>query len=105
MQPVTRIEFISDAVEMHKILDSLDRVGVSNYTVLPNVLGKSRQGEVFDDMSVTGLGGQVYIISYCLPDQVKTVVEEIRPILNKFGGSCYICDAMEVRSVKCISSL
>ncbi|EAW36305.1 P-II family nitrogen regulator [Lyngbya sp. PCC 8106] len=104
MYPVTRIEFISDTVEMHKILDTLDRVGVSNYTVLRNVLSKSRQGEVSDDLAVTGLGGQVYIISYCLPDQVKTVVEEIRPILNKFGGSCYVCDVMEVRSVQCISS-
>ncbi len=86
-------------------LSSCFEVGVLNYTVLRNVLGKSRRGEVSDDLAMTGLGGNIFMISYYMPDRAKEVVARIQPILNKFGGTCYISDAMEVRSLNCASSL
>ncbi|PJF38041.1 MAG: transcriptional regulator, partial [Phototrophicales bacterium] len=46
-----------------------------------------------------------YILSFCTPEQVKSVVEQVRPLLNKFGGVCYVSDAMEVRSMRCVASL
>ncbi|MFN6065697.1 MAG: P-II family nitrogen regulator, partial [Pseudanabaena sp.] len=27
------------------------------------------------------------------------------PIINKFGGACYISDAMEIISIQCVASL
>ena len=47
----------------------------------------------------------VYIIAFCMPEQIKEVVENVRPLLNKFGGTCYISDVMEIRSVKCVASM
>ena len=47
----------------------------------------------------------VYIVAFCMPDEIKTVAENVRPLLNKFGGTCYISDVMEIRSVKCVASL
>jgi nitrogen regulatory protein PII len=41
----------------------------------------------------------VYIIAFCLPDRIDTVIENVRPLLNKFGGTCYISDVMEINSV------
>jgi len=38
----------------------------------------------------------IYVIAVCAPEKIKPVVEIIRPILNKFGGTCYISDAMEI---------
>ncbi|MDJ1167815.1 P-II family nitrogen regulator [Roseofilum sp. BLCC_M154] len=104
MHPVTRLEIIADQVEMHKITQVLDQTGVSNYTVIENVLHKNLQGMVTNDSAITGLGN-TYVFAYCLPDNVKPVLEQIRPILNKFGGTCYISEVMEVRSTRCISSL
>jgi nitrogen regulatory protein PII len=104
MHPVTRIEIIADEVEMHKILESLDKVGIPGYTVIPNVLSKSTRGNASDDLAVTGLGN-VYIMAHCPQELVKPLVEKIRPILNKFGGSCYLSEVMEIRSVKCVASL
>jgi nitrogen regulatory protein PII len=105
MQAVKRIELISDEVEMHKVLDSLDKIGIPDYTIIRNVLNKNSRGNASDDISITGLGGNVYVIFYCREDKVKDIVAEIRPILNKFGGACYISDAMEIRSVHCVASL
>ena len=41
----------------------------------------------------------VYIIAFCLPDRIDAVVENVRPLLKKFGGTCYISDVMEVNEV------
>lgn len=97
MHLAKRIEIISDSVELGRILRSLDKAGVSSYTIIRNVAGK------FDDLS-TDLDN-VYIIVFCLPDQVKPVMEVLRPVLNKFGGSCWISDVTEVRSLRCVSSM
>lgn len=105
MHAVKRIEIISDEVEMHKVLDGLDNIGVPDYTVIKNVQSKTSRGNASDDLAMTGLGGNVYVIFYCPQEKVKDVVAEIRPILNKFGGACYISDVMEIRSTHCVASL
>ncbi len=98
MHSVKRIEIIANAVELAKILDGLDKAGVHGHTVIRNVAGRSPYGEA------TELDN-VYVIAFCLPDQAKPVLEVIRPILNKFGGTCYLSDAIEIRSVRCVASL
>jgi nitrogen regulatory protein PII len=47
----------------------------------------------------------VYILAFCMPEQLKPVVENIKPLLNKFGGTCYVSDVMEIRSVRCVASM
>lgn len=98
MHPAKRIEITTDSVELAKILDALHKASVTEHTVIRNVVSKSRRIEA------TELDN-VYVIAFCLPDNVNPVVENIRPILNKFGGTCYISDAMEITSVRCVASL
>jgi nitrogen regulatory protein PII len=103
MHEVKRIEIFSDSVELSKILKVLDKQGVSNYTIIRNVAGKGMGGGVGGNLNVTMEND--YVIAFCLPDQVKPTVESVRPILNKFGGSCFISDAIEIRSTQCVASL
>lgn len=98
MHAVKRIEVLADSVELTKILAGLDKAGIIAHTVIRNVVGRSPGADA------TQLDN-VYIIAFCMPEQVKPVVENIRPVLNKFGGACYISDAMEIRSVRCVASL
>lgn len=103
MHLVKKIEIIANSFELGKILRSLDKSEVHGHAVIRNVAGKGlREGS--EDLDMTMLDN-VYIIAFCMPDQLKTVVENLRPLLNKFGGTCYISDVMEIRSVKCIASL
>jgi nitrogen regulatory protein PII len=99
MHSVKRIEIFADSVELTKILKVLEKQGVSSYTVIRNVVRGSVQG----DLDVTMEND--YVIAFCLPDQTKPIVEAVRPILNKFGGSCFISDAQEIRSMQCVASL
>lgn len=98
MHAVKRIEVLADSVELTKILAGLDKAGIITHTVIRNVVGRSPGADA------TQLDN-VYIIAFCMPEQVKPVIENIRPVLNKFGGACYISDAMEIRSVRCVASL
>ena len=103
MHLVKRIEIIANSFELDKILESLDNSGVHGHAVIRNVVGKGLR-EGIEDLDMTMLDN-VYIIAFCMPEQLKDVVENVRPLLNKFGGTCYISDVMEIRSVKCIASL
>lgn len=103
MHAVKRIEIIANSGELGKILDSLKQADVTGHLIIRNVAGQGLRGGS-EDLDATMLDN-VYIIAFCFPDKIKPAVELIRPILNKFGGSCYISDAMEIRSVRCVASL
>ena len=103
MHLVKRIEIIANSFELGKILDGLKQAGVSGHLVIRNVAGQGLSGSS-EDLDLSMLDN-VYIIAFCPPEKIKPVVEIIRPILNKFGGTCYISDAMEIRSTRCVASM
>ncbi len=103
MHPVKRIEIIANSVELGKILDGLKQADVSGHLVIRNVAGHGIRGNS-EDLEMTMLDN-VYVIAFCPPETLKRAVEIIRPILNKFGGTCYISDAIEIRSVRCVASI
>ncbi|NMG08984.1 P-II family nitrogen regulator [Brasilonema sp. UFV-L1] len=103
MHLVKKIEIIANSFELGKILDGLDKSGVNGHVVIRNVAGKGLRGTT-EDLDMTMLDN-VYIIAFCMPEQIKPVVENIRPLLNRFGGTCYISDVMEISSVKCVASM
>jgi nitrogen regulatory protein PII len=103
MHLVKKIEIIANSFELGKILDGLDKSGVNGHIVIRNVAGKGLRG-TREDLDMTMLDN-VYVIAFCMPEQIKPVVENIKPLLNKFGGNCYISDVMEVGSVRCVASM
>jgi nitrogen regulatory protein PII len=102
MHAVKRIEIISDSIELPKILKSLKQSDIHRYTVIRNVESSGVSGTDEHDATLIDMA---YIIAFCTPEQVKDAIEKIRPILNRFGGSCYVSDAMEVRSLNCTAHL
>ncbi len=103
MQLVSRIEMIVAFKEVDKIIKVLEDVGIPGYTIIRNVIGKSDLGTVSDDLS-SDLSN-VFIICYSPQEKVELVVEKIKPVINKYGGVCYLSDAKEIRSFHCIASL
>ncbi|NJK29864.1 MAG: P-II family nitrogen regulator [Acaryochloris sp. SU_5_25] len=102
MHPVKKIEIIANSFELGKLLDALDKSGVHGHAVIRNVAGQGLRGNT-EDLDYTMLDN-VYIIAFCTPEILNSVIEHIRPLLNKFGGTCYVTDAMEIRSLRCVSS-
>lgn len=98
MHAIKRLEIISDTIELPKIIAILKQSEINRYTVIRNVESSGVSGS---DQMIE----MAYVIAFCVPEQVKAAIEKIRPILNRFGGSCYISDAMEVRSLNCTALL
>jgi nitrogen regulatory protein PII len=103
MHIVKKIEIIANSFELAKILDSLDKSGVHSHAVIRNVVGKGLRGTT-EDLDMTMLDN-VYILAFCMPEELKPVVENLRPLLDKLGGTCYVSDVMEIRSVRCVASI
>ncbi|NJN23435.1 MAG: P-II family nitrogen regulator [Acaryochloridaceae cyanobacterium RL_2_7] len=103
MHQVKRIEIIANSFELSKLLKALRTSGIADHAVIRNVAGTQQHGGKEDlDMLMID---NVYILAYCDPENLKGAIETIRPLLNKFGGSCHISDALEVRSMNCIEKL
>ena len=96
MHMVKKIEIIANSFELGKILDKLHKSDVHGHAVIRNVAGTGlREGR--EDLDMTMLDN-VYILAFCIPDRIDTVIDNVRPLLDKFGGTCYVSDVMEVNS-------
>jgi nitrogen regulatory protein PII len=95
MQPIKRIEIIASSYETSRILERMEQAGAPGYTLIRDVAGKSQWGSAGDDLPVTMLGNS-YIISFCPDEKVEAIVEAIKPVLDRYGGVCYVSDAMVV---------
>lgn len=103
MESVKRIEIFVNYVELPKILQALDQAGVPGHTVIRNVAGKGKRGRVSDDLAMTMLDN-VYVIAFFSPEQMSSVESHIKPVLNKLGGTCFVSDAVELLTTKCVGS-
>ncbi|MBW4599013.1 MAG: P-II family nitrogen regulator [Calothrix sp. FI2-JRJ7] len=101
MLPVKRIEIIANYVELGKILEGLEKTGVEGCTVIRDVAGASTRSNSKHNLAMTMLDN-VYIIAFCQPEKITATAEAIRGILNKYGGSCFISDAIELRTTRCV---
>jgi hypothetical protein len=102
MHTVSRLEIMVDSIELNMITNILKRTPSTTYTVIRNVTSHGVRGEETE-------GGisleNDYIIAFCPSDRLKPLLETIRPVLNKFGGACYVSEAMEIKSMRCIAAI
>lgn len=92
MERVKKVEIITTSLELDKVLDTLNSLNVSGYSVIRNVIGKGGRGIADDDIEMSVLSN-VYVMTTCPPENVQNLVDNIRPILKKFGGVCLVSDA------------
>lgn len=91
LEPVKRIEMIVPSLELSKVLDALKQIGISDYSIMRNVIGSGERG--FADNDLGRILSNDYILTTCSEVQEPQVVEIIHPILKQFGGICMISDA------------
>lgn len=95
MQAVKRVEIVTDTIELDRVLDLLEKAGVSGYTVIRNAEGKGHRGVRSGD-DVTRVFQNSYVLTACTAEQVEKIVEAIRPVLKRVGGVCLVSDALWV---------
>jgi len=93
MEPMKKVEVVVDSVYLNRVLDILDRQGVSGYTVIRDVLGKGERGIMAGD-ELTDVFKNSYVFTVCSEEIAKSIAESLRPLLSKVGGVCIISDVL-----------
>jgi nitrogen regulatory protein PII len=91
VETVKKIEIITNSLELTKVLEILEKSGISEYTVIENITGKGHRGRVIDDLETHTLTN-VYVMSICTESQEQKLAEAIRPLIKKYGGICIVSD-------------
>ena len=95
MQIVKRIEIITGPHQFPQVLAALEASGMTGYAVVRNVLGKGDKKVASFDV-ITGEIENIMVITTIDEENLRDLVETLRPILKRFGGSCLVSDAMWV---------
>ena len=95
MKVVQRVEIITGQQEFPKVMGVLEACGVTGYALLRNVLGKGDK-KVNSIDPLTGEVENLMIVTTIDDESLNGLIESLRPILKKFGGSCLVSDAMWV---------
>ena len=91
-----RLDLIFSEGELDTLLKCLEKAEVPGYTVMKHATGKGPQTICSEDMEFTGLGTNAHVIVFCEVEMIEKFRENIRSILNYYGGVAYISEATEM---------
>ena len=92
MKSVKRLEIITGPIEFRQIVTVMEATGMTGYAIIREVLGKGdKKVDSWD--SLTSEVENLMIVTTIGEDRLQELVEAIRPILKRFGGSCLVSDA------------
>ncbi|HIK30850.1 MAG TPA: transcriptional regulator [Oscillatoriales cyanobacterium M59_W2019_021] len=92
MQAVKKVEIIIVDLEIDAVLDILNQVKVSGYTVIKNTSRKGDRGVANDDLGT--VFSNSYIMTVCTNEkQLEQLVDTVTPLLRKIGGICLVTEA------------
>ncbi len=95
-RPVKKVEIIAATVEVRKVLELLEELGVSGYTLIREAEGMGDRGHRLAD-EVTDVFTNSYIMVCCTPELAERISHRIQPRIKKYGGACIVSDAVWVR--------
>jgi len=96
MRPIQRLEIIIDTLHARTVTEILDRHGVSGWSLLDVVEGRGERGLRRDD-DLSGSSSNQLVLSTASPEQLEALLDELRPLLQRFGGVCMVSEAMWLR--------
>jgi len=92
VQAVKKVEIIIVDLEIDAVLDILNQVKVSGYTVIKNTSRKGDRGVANDDLGT--VFSNSYIMTVCTNEkQLEQLVDTVTPLLRKIGGICLVTEA------------
>lgn len=91
MELLAKIEIIGNSLELEKFLEGLNNGVVTSFTVIRNVMSRGVRGAAANDLEMS-VYSNIYVVAFCLKEQLNKVAEIITPILKRFGGVCYVSD-------------
>jgi len=99
MKSMKKVELIIESVYLNRMVELLKNNGVNGYTVIKDIEGYGHHGlQTADDVS--DVYSNIYIFTICEVGTYEAMDQDIRKFLHKYGGKCFISDAMLVLDAK-----
>jgi nitrogen regulatory protein PII len=92
-----RIAIVIEQLVLHRVLDALDRLAVTGYTVYPVIAGRGRSGSWRADDLVSEAGRMVSVVCVCDESRVEQVIEPLYAIVKRQLGIITISDCEVLR--------
>ena len=89
-----RIDLIVSERELDEVLAALEQANAPGYTVMKHATGRGPERVVTEDMEFTGFGANAHVIVFCEQEVISKIRENIRSILNYYGGVAYVSEAI-----------
>jgi nitrogen regulatory protein PII len=93
-----RVEIVVEAPALQRLLDRLDRVDVTGYTVIPALAGRGMGGGAWRGEGLAGDAGRMVLV-VCItdPSRVDTVLEAVYAIVSRQIGIVSVSDVQVIR--------
>ncbi len=91
-----RLDLIFSERELEAIINGLENAEVPGYTVMKHATGRGPETIVSEDMEFSGLGANAHVIVFCNEKTIQKIKENIKSILNYYGGVAYVSEATEL---------
>lgn len=96
MQAVKRIEIVVPESVLRDVVALVDRHRPGGYTIVRGLSGKGDRGVQSDD-GIVGDSANAAVLVACDAELSGPLLEELRPLLHRFGGMCLVSDALWLR--------
>lgn len=96
MTPVKRIEIVVPEHVLREVLELLDRHRPGGYTVMRGLSGKGDRGVQSGD-GIVGEFSNAAVLVACPEPVAGPLLEDLRPLLARFGGMCLVSEAQWLR--------
>lgn len=87
-----KLEIITEAIELKRVLRILDECNVRGYSILPNVMGRGSKGGVRSGGDLSDILNNVLIVTVDEPNVIQTVVERMQAQLANYAGIMIVSD-------------
>jgi nitrogen regulatory protein PII len=95
--PKKRLEIIVEAPVLKRVLDLLDRLAVTGYTVMPALAGRGRDGRWRREGLVTDAGQMVVIVCILDESRVSDVLDPVFELVSRQIGIVTLSNTWVVR--------
>lgn len=93
-----RVEFVIEAPIVKRLTDSLDKAGVTGYTVMPALSGKGVDGSWSREGQIIDAGRMLVVLCIVDPSMKDTVLELTTPILKRQIGIVCLSEVEVLRN-------
>jgi len=95
MRNAQKIEIITEKRSIDKIIEIIEKHGVTGWTIFGDVKGKGQRGEKHGD-DLNDVFKNTMIVTVCDEEQVLAIVPELKIFFKKISGICVVSDVKYV---------